>query len=289
MQKSYDRRKIVFDYYKDDPNSTSSILYGNNECGKVLGSDKVVFAKDITLDTVLLVETLGYNLIYVHQLAICGFDTTFSLHYVKVFRSDNLKVAFFGHVKNILYVVDFSKESTHLLTCLMAKADVGWLWHRRLAHIGMRNLKQLLKGEHVVGLTDVSFEKDRPCSACIAGKQKEKFHPAMTTISISRPLELLDMDLFGPSYYDSLGGQKYGLVIVDGYSRDSWACFLKSKEETHKEFITFAKQAERDLGFEIKAIRNNNGSEFKNYSMKDFIEEGIKHQFSAPYTPQQNG
>jgi hypothetical protein len=99
----------VFDYYKDDPNSTTSILYGNNECGKVLGSGKVVIAKDITLETILLGETLGYNLISVRQLAICGFDTTFSLHYVKVFRSDNLEVAFVGHVENNLYVVDFSK------------------------------------------------------------------------------------------------------------------------------------------------------------------------------------
>jgi hypothetical protein len=86
--------KVVFDYYKYDPNSTTSILYGNNEHGKVLGSGKVVIAKDITLETVLLVETLGYNLISVCQLVICGFDTTFSLHYVKVFRSDNLEVAF---------------------------------------------------------------------------------------------------------------------------------------------------------------------------------------------------
>jgi hypothetical protein len=84
----------------------------------------------------------------------------------------------------------------------MAKDDVGWLWHHRLAHVGMRNLKQLLNGEHVVGLTDISFEKDCPCSACIARKQKEKLHPAVTTISTSRPLELLHMDLFGPSYYD---------------------------------------------------------------------------------------
>jgi hypothetical protein len=129
--------KVVFDFYKDDPNSTTSILYGNNECGKVLGSGKVVIAKDITLETVLLVETLGYNLVSVCQLAICGFDTAFSLHYVNVFRSDNLEVAFVRHVENNLYVVDFSKKSTHSLTCLMAKASVGWLWHRRLAHIGM--------------------------------------------------------------------------------------------------------------------------------------------------------
>jgi hypothetical protein len=51
------RGKVVFDYYKDDPNSTTSILYENNEHGKVLGSGKVVIAQDITLETVLLVET----------------------------------------------------------------------------------------------------------------------------------------------------------------------------------------------------------------------------------------
>jgi hypothetical protein len=85
----------------------------------------------------------------------------------------------------------------------MAKVNVGWLWHRGLAHVSMRNLKQLLKGEHVVGLADVSFEKDRPCSACIARKQKEKLHPTVTTILTSRPLEILHMDLFGTRYYNS--------------------------------------------------------------------------------------
>ena len=38
------------------------------------------------------------------------------------------------------------------------------------------------------------------------------------------------------------------------------------------------------------AIRSDNGSEFKNYTLNDFLsEEGIRHQYSAAYTPQQNG
>jgi hypothetical protein len=47
---------------------------------------------------------------------------------------------------------------------------MGWLWHRCLAHVGMKNLHKLLKGDHVLGLTDVCFEKDRPCAAYQAGK-----------------------------------------------------------------------------------------------------------------------
>ncbi|KAK1683597.1 hypothetical protein QYE76_044445 [Lolium multiflorum] len=154
----------------------------------------------------------------------------------------------------------------------------------------MRNLKQLLKGEHIVGLTGISFEKDRVCSACVAGKQLKKKHPIKSIVTTSRPLELLHLDLFGPSHYDTLGGSKYGLVIVDDYSRYSWVFLLKSKDETHREFITFAKKAQRTYESEIKAIRTDNGTEFKNYTMQEFVDdEGIKHEFSAPYTPQQNG
>ena len=38
------------------------------------------------------------------------------------------------------------------------------------------------------------------------------------------------------------------------------------------------------------AIRSDNGSEFKNYTVEGFLsEEGIAHQYSTPYTPQLNG
>jgi hypothetical protein len=40
----------------------------------------------------------------------------------------------------------------------------------------------------------------------------------------------------------------------------------------------------------VKKIRSDNWSEFKNLQVEEFLEEeGVKHEFSAPYTPQQNG
>jgi hypothetical protein len=103
---------------------------------------------------------------------------------------------------------------------------MGWLWHRRLAHVGMKNLHKLLKGEHVIGLTNVTFEKDRPCAACQASKQVGSSHHAKNVMTTSRPLELLHMDLFGPVAYLSIGGSKYGLDIVDDFSRFTWVFFL---------------------------------------------------------------
>jgi hypothetical protein len=85
----------------------------------------------------------------------------------------------------------------------------------------MKNLHKLLKGEHVLVLTNVYFEKDRPCAACQAACHSKN---VMTT---SRPLELMHMDLFGPVAYLSIGGSKYGLVIVDDFSSFTWVFFCR--------------------------------------------------------------
>jgi hypothetical protein len=71
----------------------------------------------------------------------------------------------------------------------------------------------------VLGLIDVCFEKDRPCAACQAGKRVRTSHPSKNVMTLSRPLELLHMNLFGPVAYLSIRESKYGLVIVDDYSR----------------------------------------------------------------------
>jgi hypothetical protein len=106
---------------------------------------------------------------------------------------------------------------------------MGWLWHRWLAHVGMRNLAKLQKDEHILRLTNAHFEKDGICSACQARKQVGVPHPSKSIMTTTQPLELIYMDLFGPVTYLSIGGNKYGLVIVDDYSRFTWVFFLFDK------------------------------------------------------------
>ena len=108
----------------------------------------------------------------------------------------------------------------------------------------------------------------------------------MTT---DRPLELLHMDLFGPIAYISIDGSKYCLVIVDDYSRFTWVFFLQEKSHTQEILKGFLRRAQNEFGLRIKKIRSDNGTEFKNSQIEGFLEEGIKHEFSSPYTPQQNG
>jgi hypothetical protein len=102
---------------------------------------------------------------------------------------------------------------------------MSWLWHRRLAHVGIRNLTKLLKDEHILRLTNVHFEKDWVCSACQAEKQVGVPHPPKSIVSTKQPLELIHMDLFGPVAYLSIDGNKYGLIIVDDFTRFTWVFF----------------------------------------------------------------
>jgi transposase InsO family protein len=154
----------------------------------------------------------------------------------------------------------------------------------------MKNLHKLLKGEHILGLTNVHFEKDRICSTCQAGKQVGVHHPHKNIMTTDRSLELLHMDLFGPIAYISIGGSKYWLVIVDDYSRFTWVYFLQEKSQTQETLKRFLRRAQNEFRLRIKKIRSDSGTEFKNSQIEGFLkEEGIKHEFSSPYTPQQNG
>ena len=78
-------------------------------------------------------------------------------------------------------------------------------------------MAKLLKDEHILGLTNVHFEKDRICSACQVRKQVGVPHPPKSIMTTKQPLKLIHMDLFRPVTYLSIGGNKYGLVIVDDY------------------------------------------------------------------------
>jgi transposase InsO family protein len=267
-----------------------SKIRGDANHGKVKSLGKITITTEHSISNVFLEESLGYNLLSMSQLCHMVYNCLFTNIDVFVFRRSDGSLAFKGVLDDKLYLIDFTKENVDLDACLIAKTNLGWLWHRRLAHVGMKNLHKLLKGEHVLGLTDVYFEKDRPCAACQAGKQVGTTHRSKNIMTTSRPQELLHMDLFGPVAYISIGGSKYGLVIVDDFSRFTWVFFLQDKSKTHSILKHFLRRSQNEFELKVKKIRSDNGSEFKNLQVEEYLEEeGVKHEFSAPYTPQQNG
>ncbi|GJZ94626.1 putative ribonuclease H-like domain-containing protein [Tanacetum coccineum] len=146
------------------------------------------------------------------------------------------------------------------------------------------------KGNLVRGLPSKIFQNDHTCVACQKGKQHKASCKAKSVSSISHSLQLLHMDLFGPTSVRSLNHKTYCLVITDDFSRFSWVFFLRTKDETSGILKDFIRQIENQLNQKVKTIRCDNGTEFKNKDVIEFCgSKGIKREYSNARTPQQNG
>ena len=78
--------------------------------------------------------------------------------------------------------------------------------------------------------------------------------------------------------------------MVDDYSRYTWVQFLRTKDEAPEMIITFIKGTQVNLQLSVQSIRTDNGTELKNKVLDKFLESvGIKHQYSAAWTPQKMG
>nr|GEU39118.1 retrovirus-related Pol polyprotein from transposon TNT 1-94 [Tanacetum cinerariifolium] len=120
------------------------------------------------------------------------------------------------------------------LTCLFAKVteDESKLWHRRLGHLNFKTINKLVKGNLMKCLPSKLFKNDQYCVACQKGKQYKASYKTKVENSISTPLHLLLMDLFGPTLVKSLNKKMYYLVVTIDYSRFTWVFFLGTKDKT---------------------------------------------------------
>jgi hypothetical protein len=156
----------MFNSLKSNDSDIDSITFGDNNKGDVKPLRRIAISIDHSISNVLLVEKLNFNLLLVAQLCDLGFKCIFGVDDVEIVSVDGSNLIFKGFRYENLYLVDFNASDTQLSTCLLTKLSMDWLWHRRLGHIGMKQLNKLVKHDLVRGLKDVTFKKDKLCSAC---------------------------------------------------------------------------------------------------------------------------
>ncbi|GJT26295.1 copia protein [Tanacetum coccineum] len=140
---------------------------------------------------------------------------TLSEHDSKITKDG--KVIGRGIRKKCLYVMKLGNKPKDQI-CLATIDENSMLRHRRLGHANMRLIQSLASKELVRNLHKLKFDQDF-CDACKIRKQAHASHKAKNIVSTTICLELLHMDLFGPSTVRSYKGNRYTLVIVDDYSR----------------------------------------------------------------------
>ncbi|SGZ29182.1 BQ5605_C055g12642 [Microbotryum silenes-dioicae] len=191
------------------------------------------------------------------------------------------------------YTLDFTRiveDQAHVAT----RATVGaplMEWHRRYSHIAVSSLKELVKSGAVDGLV-LTDEKVHDCEPCISSKSRvSKFSESVTHVTDVLQRVFMDIGFVAEDQVDFQGRKAY-LAIVDQYSTAKWTFPLKTKsaKEVTCVWIAFRQGVKKMTGRKIKRVRTDNGNEFTNKLIgTDFQSQGILHETSAPYTPQQNG
>ncbi|GJU01563.1 retrovirus-related pol polyprotein from transposon TNT 1-94 [Tanacetum coccineum] len=263
-----------------------NVIFGSNLRGNIIG--KCAISNDsLNIDNVEHVDNLRFNLLSVGQICDNKCRVTFSEHDSEITKDG--KIIGRGIRKKGLYVMKLGNKPKDKI-CLATIDENSTLWHSRLGHANMRFIQSLASKELVRNLPKLKFDQHF-CDACKIGKQAHASHKAKNMVSTTRCLELLHMDLFGPSAVRSYGGNRYTLVIVDDYFRYTCTRFLKDKTEAFDQFEIFSKKIQNQLGCTIVSIRTDHGREFDNeVQFREFCNaNGITHNFSAPRTPQSNG
>ena len=155
-------------------------------------------------------------------------------------------------------------------------------WHYRLGHLS-DDILRLIHGYKNLHLPSIFSCKT--CSVCPLAKQKRLPFTCHNHFS-DACFDLIHCDIWGPFHTPTYGNHRFFLSIVDDHSRFTWIFLLQSKQQAFvyikKKFQFVKTQFQKS----IKCLRSDNAKEFL---LTDFLaSEGTLHQFSCPYTPEQN-
>ena len=244
-------------------------------------------SRKCSLQKVLYVPKLAYNLVSVSRATEAGKSVTFSKGGCE-FSDHSGQTTAFATKQGSLYHLELCgkpQESVHAVQ----KESMERLWHRRFGHLNEQSLQKLAKKELVNRLDYDISSRVGVCEPCIGGKQsKEPFKASTTTTS--EPLELVSSDLCGKMGVKSVGGAEYFLTFLDHHTHYCWVYPLKRKDQTFSCFRDWKAEVENRTGRKLKTLRTDNGGEYTSTEFQNYLKgSGIRHELTIPKTPEQNG
>lgn len=241
-------------------------------------------SKTVTVKDVEFVPNLCTNLLSVRQMTKGNKVVTFEGDSCKIADTQGNIIAL-GRVSNDLYRLLCENEVPDGGKVFTVSTNLN-LWHRRLGHICNKRLNDVKEANIGVNFSE---KEDGPCSICAKGKQARKPYKEEGTRA-KDILEIVHSDVVGPLNESSFSGSRFLVVFVDDFSRKVFAYPIKKKSEVFQKFVEFKNMAEKQTGRNIKIIRSDNGGEYVNGQFSTFCKDnGIIHQRTCAYSPEQNG
>ncbi|GAU33542.1 hypothetical protein TSUD_143350 [Trifolium subterraneum] len=271
-----------------DKSFYSKVTIGNGEHVDVKGKGVVAIETPSGIKyiaDVLFVPEINQSLLSVGQMMEKNYTLHFKDKRCTILDPSGSKLMTVG-MRGKSFPIEWKQTTMHAFP---SNVDDSSLWHRRLGHFSYSTLKQMSSHDLVENLPIIDDVVDM-CDVCQFGKQSRLPFPVESTWRASEKLQLIHTDVCGPMPTTSLNGNKYFLLFIDDFTRMCWVFFLRQESDVFPAFQSFKLMVEKEVDCQIKKLRSDNGNEYTAGEFKVFCEQvGIQHQFTVPYTPQQNG
>ncbi len=270
----------------------SVLGYGNIQFITVVKGVKRI----VTFEMVLFVPGLGVNLLSIAAVT----DVGLTVHFIesRVSFTKNKTIVIVGErVGRKLYHLAIrpnlpSHHAAEEIACFAVPPLPSMsLWHQRLAHISCKRIAAMASRNLVDGLElpPDGVIPSAPCVGCMAGKMHRTPFPIGRTRA-SQIGQLVHSDLCGPMQVSTPKGCRFFVLFTDDFSGWRVVYFLREKSEVPDRFKEYVRELHGETGHFVRTLRTDNGGEFCSQSFDQWLsEKGIRHESSAPHTPEQNG
>jgi transposase InsO family protein len=301
-------KQFLYDF---GPSAVKFMRMGGNEAHPVEGQGTAILlggpSGKVVLQTVLYVPTMIHNLLSRGQaLARGAKETADSKGFTLTLNNRQLLSGDTNGMSKLrqrlqrfaasstehasaVHGAESNDDSTHGRACV-ASGDISLrLAHERLGHMNLAQVKRVATSDAVTGLRITNGAGGvTSCIICTQAKQTSASFPPSQSRA-REPLQIVHMDTVGPMQQVGFDGSQYAVPVHDDFSSYTTILCVKSKDQIAEAVIDLLVFWQRQTGCKVLCIRSDNGTEFQGELTVWCQQHGVLRQYSAVYTPTQNG
>ncbi|GJZ96715.1 retrovirus-related pol polyprotein from transposon TNT 1-94 [Tanacetum coccineum] len=278
--------KSMFNSFRAVDNG-EKLYMGNSATADIKGEKDVILKmtseKELKLTNVLYVSEIRKNLVSGWLLNKFGFRLVFESD--KFVLSLNQMYVGKGYVMNGMFKLNVMvfKNDINKINSSAYLIESSNVWHGRLGHVNFNSLRRLIKFNSIPNfLIDSKYK----CETCVEAKLTRSSFKLVKRKT--EPLDMIHTDICDLKSLPTKGGNKYFITFIDDCTKYCYVYLLKSKDKAIDKFVLYKTKVENQLGRKIKVVRSDRGGEYVSLFAELCEKHGIRHEFTALYSPQQN-
>ncbi|GJZ72331.1 retrovirus-related pol polyprotein from transposon TNT 1-94 [Tanacetum coccineum] len=264
------------------------LYMGNSATADIKGEGDVILKmtseKELKLTNVLYVPEIRKNLVSGWLLNKFGFRLVFESD--KFVLSKNQMYVGRGYAMNGMFKLNVMvvKNEINKMNSSAYLIESSNVWHSRFGHVNFNSMRRLIKFNSI---PNCHIDSKYKCETCVEAKLTRT--PFKSVKQKTKPLDMIHTDICDLKSLLTKGGNKYFITFIDDCTKYCYVYLLKSKDEAIDKFVLYKTEVENQLGPKIKVVQSDKGGEYVSPFAEICAKHRIRHEFTAPYSPQQNG